>query len=117
MSGHLLAIAGSGSRQLPAEAPGRIGRNQYNCVWVFNYEGGAREIHLSGFHGEMEAEHGQEIHFTSSFAGSETITNQILQGVNAEIALLSIERDAERLKQGGFVTSDWHALPNKGLQA
>lgn len=67
------------------------------------------------FTAKWKAEHGQEIHFTSSFAGSETITNQILQGVNAEIALLSIERDAERLKQGGFVTSDWHALPNKGI--
>src|SRR5882724_8906033 len=62
-----------------------------------------------------QREHGQEVHFTSSFAGSETVTNQILQGVGADIALLSIERDAQRLQQGGFVTSDWHALPHKGI--
>jgi sulfate/thiosulfate-binding protein len=62
-----------------------------------------------------QREHGQEVRFTSSFAGSETITNQILQGVGAEIAILSIERDAERLKQGGFVTSDWHQFPNQGI--
>ena len=67
------------------------------------------------FVAKWKREHGVDVHFTSSFAGSETITNQILQGVSADIAILSIERDAERLKQGGFVTSDWHATPNKGI--
>jgi sulfate/thiosulfate transport system substrate-binding protein len=68
-----------------------------------------------GFAGKWKREHGQDVRFTSSFAGSETVTNQILQGVQAEVAILSIDRDATRLKQGGFVTSDWHALPNKGV--
>lgn len=68
-----------------------------------------------GFSAKWKSEHGQQVNFTSSFAGSETITNQILQGVKAEIAILSIERDVDRLKQGGFVTSDWHALPQKGI--
>ena len=67
------------------------------------------------FVAKWKSEHGTEVSFTSSFAGSETITNQILQGVKADIAILSIERDADRLKQGGFVTSDWHAAPNKGI--
>lgn len=64
---------------------------------------------------QWQHEHGQQVRFTSSFAGSETVTNQILQGVGAEIAILSIERDAERLSKGGFVTSDWRQLPNKGI--
>jgi sulfate transport system substrate-binding protein len=68
-----------------------------------------------GFSAKWKAEHGQEVRFTSSFAGSEAITNQILQGVRAEIAILAIERDAERLKQAGFVTSDWHELPYGGI--
>jgi sulfate transport system substrate-binding protein len=68
-----------------------------------------------GFSAKWKREHGLEVNFTSSFAGSETITNQILQGVKADIAILSIERDADRLKAGGFVTSDWHNLPNKGI--
>src|SRR5688500_20242883 len=45
--------------------------------------------------------HGQEVRFQSSFAGSETVTNQILQGAPAEVAILSIERDAQRLKKIG----------------
>jgi sulfate transport system substrate-binding protein len=68
-----------------------------------------------GFAAKWKREHGQDVRFTSSFAGSETVTNQILQGVGAEVAILSIDRDAQRLKQGGFVTSDWHALPAKGI--
>ena len=68
-----------------------------------------------GFAAKWKADHGQEVRFTSSFAGSETITNQILQGVKADIAILSIERDAIRLKEGGFVTTDWHTFPQKGI--
>ena len=68
-----------------------------------------------GFSAKWKREHGQEVRFTSSFAGSETVTNQILQGVQAEIAILSIDRDAKRLKDGGLVTSDWHSLPAKGI--
>src|SRR5436190_20980191 len=67
------------------------------------------------FIAKWKQEHGQDVHFTSSFAGSETVTNQILQGVKAQIAILSIERDAQRLKEKGFVTSDWRALPQKGI--
>src|SRR5258706_12169586 len=67
------------------------------------------------FTAKWKQAHGQDVHFTSSFAGSETVTNQIIQGVKAQIAILSIERDAERLKAGGFVTSDWHLLPQKGI--
>ena len=67
------------------------------------------------FIAKWKQEHGQDIRFTSSFAGSETVTNQIIQGVPAEIAILSIDRDAQRLKEKGFVTSDWHQLPYKGI--
>jgi sulfate/thiosulfate transport system substrate-binding protein len=67
------------------------------------------------FVAKAKREHAVDVRFTSSFAGSETVTNQILQGVKAQIAILSIERDAQRLKEKGFVTSDWHALPQKGI--
>src|SRR5438034_7459132 len=67
------------------------------------------------FIAKWKREHGQDVHFTSSFAGSETVTNQILQGVKAQVAILSIERDAQRLKDAGFVSSDWHLLPQQGI--
>jgi sulfate/thiosulfate transport system substrate-binding protein len=67
------------------------------------------------FAAKWKQEHGEDIRFTSSFAGSETVTNQILQGVGADVAILSIERDVDRLREKGFVTSDWHELPNRGI--
>lgn len=67
------------------------------------------------FAAKWKQQHNQEVRFTSSFAGSETITNQILQGVSADVAILSIERDVTRLKQGGFVHSDWRSHPYKAI--
>lgn len=68
-----------------------------------------------GFTARWKQLHGQEVRFQSSFAGSETVTNQILQGAPAEVAILSIERDAQRLKNGGFATTDWHSFPSRGI--
>jgi sulfate transport system substrate-binding protein len=70
---------------------------------------------IPGFFEKWKKEHGHEVRFTSSFAGSETITNQILQGVAAEVGIFSIERDVERLAQGGAVTGNWQAMPHKGI--
>src|SRR5258707_12128050 len=41
---------------------------------------------------KWKAEHGQDVHFFSSFAGSETITNQIIQGVKAGMPILCMDR-------------------------
>lgn len=67
------------------------------------------------FAAKWKQEHGQDVQFTSSFAGSETITNQILQGLGVDVAILSIERDVERLAQNGFVTANWRLLPHQGI--
>lgn len=67
------------------------------------------------FTAKWKHEHGQDVKFESSFAGSETVTNQILQGVPADIAILSIDRDAQRLYDGKATTVDWHNFPNRGI--
>src|SRR5215210_31409 len=68
-----------------------------------------------GFTAQWKQEHGQVVLFQSSFAGSETVTNQILRGAPTDVAILSIERDVQRLKNDGFVTSDWQSLPGRGI--
>lgn len=67
------------------------------------------------FAAKWKAETGEDVHFVSSFAGSETVTNQILQGAPADIAILSIERDVDRLIQAGHVPKDWYVTPQKGI--
>lgn len=67
------------------------------------------------FAAKWKQQHGQVLLFQSSFAGSETVTNQILRGAPADVAILSIERDVQRLQKDGFVTADWHSLPAHGI--
>jgi sulfate/thiosulfate transport system substrate-binding protein len=58
---------------------------------------------------------GEELTFTSSFAGSGTVTNQIIMGAPAVLAILSHEGDALRLKKAGAVTTDWREFPAHGV--
>ena len=57
----------------------------------------------------------QRLHFASSYAGSEIVTNQIVNGVETDIAILSIERNAQRLLRPDVTRSDWHQLPYAGI--
>ena len=70
---------------------------------------------IPAFKAKWKREHGQDIDFANSFAGSETVTNTILQGAPADVAILSIDRDAQRLWDGKATTVDWHQYPNKGI--
>lgn len=73
-----------------------------------------KEIYPS-FMEKWRKETGEEVEFTSSFAGSETIVNQIQQGAPADIGIFSIERDVDRLITSGHVPSDWYVTPQKGI--
>lgn len=68
------------------------------------------------FQAQWYAQTGEQVEFISSFAGSGTITNQIVMGVPAELALLSLELDALRLSEAGVIdTESWHDLPERGV--
>ena len=59
---------------------------------------------------------GEKVEIVSSFAGSGTITNQIILGVPAELALLSLELDAHKLAEARIVPPEsWHGLPFSGV--
>jgi sulfate/thiosulfate transport system substrate-binding protein len=64
---------------------------------------------------EIAEGHG-DVELISSFAGSGTITNQIIMGVPAQLALLSLESDADRLAEAGVVPpGSWRRLPEGGV--
>jgi len=69
------------------------------------------------FSKRWRAQTGEDVVFTSSFAGSGTITNQIVLGAPAVLAILSHEGDALRLKEAGAVRSDWRESPARGVVA
>src|SRR5690606_39324896 len=55
------------------------------------------------FQEHWKARTGEDVEFISSFGGSGTVTNQIILGVPAEVAILSLELDALRLVESGRV--------------
>jgi ABC-type sulfate transport system substrate-binding protein len=62
-----------------------------------------------------EATH-EQVEMISSFAGSGTITNQIIMGVPVELALLALEADAQRLADAGAIDpGSWRRLPHHGV--
>ena len=67
------------------------------------------------FAAKWRQEHGEDVTFNSSFAGSETVTNQILQGAPADFAILSIELDVQRLIKAGHVPQDWWVTSQRGI--
>jgi len=74
------------------------------------------EAVFPAFQRAWAAEGHGSVEFVSSFGGSGTVTNQLLMGVPAQIALLSLESDADRLADGGVVERDsWKRLPNAGV--
>jgi len=100
---------------LPSQ-PGASNSGQTITVYGFSIMQEALEKDIyPGFAAKWKREHGVDVGFVSSFAGSETVTNQILQGAPADVAILSIERDADRLVQGKATTTDWHTSPNSGI--
>jgi sulfate transport system substrate-binding protein len=67
-----------------------------------------RKLWKDGGHGDVE--------FISSFAGSGTVTNQVILGVPAQLVLLSLESDADRLADAGVVAEgSWKSLPHGGV--
>jgi sulfate transport system substrate-binding protein len=107
----LLILGGSSCLPKPAETGGLN-----ITVYAFSIMKESLEKAIyPAFVAKRKQEHGEDVRFTSSFAGSETVTNQILQGVPADVAIFAIDRDAQKLKENGFVTSDWHNLPYKGI--
>lgn len=107
-----LLVASSCLPRSPSESSGGVNITLYGFSIM---KESLEKAVYPAFAAKVKREHGLDVRFTSSFAGSETVTNQILSGVKAQIAILSIERDAQRLREKSFVTSDWHTLPQKGI--
>lgn len=68
------------------------------------------------FRERWKAEGRGDVEFISSFAGSGTVTNQVILGVPAQLVLLSLESDAERLADAGVIAPEsWKGLPHGGV--
>lgn len=74
------------------------------------------QVILPAFQKDWEFRTGEHLEFATSFAGSGTVTNQLIMGVPAQLALLSAEPDAERLAAAGLIRAkSWRRFPHGGI--
>lgn len=68
------------------------------------------------FQAEWTARTGEQLELISAYSSSGTITNQIILGVPAQVAIFSLELDALRLVENRIVPGPtWHDLPHNGV--
>ena len=60
---------------------------------------------------------GEEVQVITSFAGSGTITNQIIFGAPAQVAMVATEMDAINIWKAGLTSVDWRSFENQGTYA
>ncbi len=69
------------------------------------------------FQREWREKTGLEVEIISAFAGSGTITNSILFGAPAQVAIVATEMDALNLREAGLVTTEWEQFKDRGTFA
>lgn len=102
---------------IPAALGGREAPPRTIVFYGFSILGEAmNEDVLPEFARRWRERTGERIEMVTSFAGSGTITNQLTLGVPAQMALLSLELDAERLAKAGVIPAgSWRRLPHAGV--
>ncbi|HEV2855385.1 MAG TPA: substrate-binding domain-containing protein [Thermoanaerobaculia bacterium] len=97
--------------------PGRAEKPRTVIFYGFSILGEAMtQDVLPAFARRWQERTGERIEFATAFAGSGTVTNQLIMGVPAQCALLSLELDAERLAKAGVIPpGSWRRLPHGGV--
>ena len=110
-AGILIAINSSGCRS---------GEDQTKTIVLYGFsimENVMKEEIIPAFQKYWEETTGQRVRVITSFAGSGTITNQIVFGAPAQVAIVATEMDAFTIKEAGLVTTDWRSFENEGTFA
>lgn len=97
--------------------PGAEARPRTLVFYGFSILGDTMERQIfPAFQASWAQRTGERVDVVGSFAGSGTITNQLIMGVPADVALLSLELDAWRLADAGVIRpADWQGLPHGGV--
>ena len=67
------------------------------------------------FQKQWKQKTGQTVKFETSYKGSGSETESIIQGFPADIAILSLEGHIEKLVKAGLITHNWKSEPHNGM--
>ena len=70
---------------------------------------------LPAFQQEWKARTGQEIAFQQSYEASGTQARSIIGGFEADVALLAMEGDMDKIGEAGLIRRDWRAGEHAGM--
>ena len=73
-----------------------------------------KEEIIPAFQRDWRRRLGRDVQVITSFAGSGTITNQIIFGAPAQVAMVATEMDALNMKKAGLIDTDWRRFGNQG---
>jgi sulfate/thiosulfate-binding protein len=73
------------------------------------------EAILPAFAADWKAKTGRAVRFEESYNASGAQSRAIASGFDADVAVLSLDGDVERLVKAGIVAKDWKKTKNKGL--
>ncbi len=109
----LISIAGgSRSRSRSDAVPSR----HTISVWGFSvWEEVMTEEIFPAFQDYWHEQTGDEVTFRSVFASSEQLTEEILDGAPADVAILSNEHHANWLRINNYTETDWRTFPQQGV--
>ncbi|MCQ6559100.1 sulfate ABC transporter substrate-binding protein [Paenibacillus mendelii] len=70
---------------------------------------------LPMFQVKWKAKTGQTVVFQESYEASGTQARAIAGGFEADVAVLAMESDIDKIQKAGFITHDWRQSPNNGM--
>lgn len=127
LSGWLLAAAlgvslagcgGSSSNGSPAEGEGAAAQDAGTAtivVGAYSVAKDALQEILPAFGREWEAKTGQKLKFQESYEASGTQARSIVGGFKADVAVLSLEGDMDKIVKAGLMSEDWKKTDTGGM--
>lgn len=70
---------------------------------------------LPQFQAEWKAKTGQTVVFQESYEASGTQARAIAGGFEADVAVLAMEGDLDKIEKAGFISHDWRSKPSQGI--
>jgi sulfate transport system substrate-binding protein len=107
----LLVAGGCG----PARGAGAAGEDTLTIGAYSVVREAFRERILPGFAAHWKRKTGRLVRFEESYNASGAQSRAIVSGFDADVAVLSLDGDIERLVKEGLVAKDWKSGPHRGL--
>lgn len=91
------------------------GRSVTLVIGAYSVAKDALQQIMPEFRAEWKAKTGQDVKFQESYEASGTQARAIAGGFEADVAVLSMESDIDKVAKAGLIKGDWRAEPDGGM--